>query len=152
VADHRDQLAITRVGAGRLSTCCYATQRGTLAQAYGWAALEGLTGQWRRVLTQAGHPELVGHVDGVLADHADMPPLDLAVHHEQVPKLICALALGYPPEVTAGMALRRCEHPCAAETGAWCAHTKVLSPREPDRSQPDTQQVDPALRSPKATS
>ncbi len=129
VAEHRDRLAIARIGGQRLSTCCYAAQRGTLTQVYD-DTLDALSAEYRRVFTAAGASELAEDAEVDLTGHAHARLLDLAVNHEDVPAVVRGLALGYPPEVTAGTMLHRRAHPqerAYAECGAWCERTQAVT-------------------------
>lgn len=127
VRTHRDVLAVGRIGAQRLSNCCFAAQPGTLADAYGWDALVSLADEYHRVFLAAGVAELADDTEAAIHDHAATQLLQLVANHEEVPPVVCGLALGYPPEVTAGGLLHDRIHDgraCLAgyfEAGALCA-------------------------------
>ncbi|HEX6359498.1 hypothetical protein [Actinophytocola sp.] len=95
----------------------FAAQPGTLGAAFD---LSALATEYARVLP----PPLGRKVAGELLEHADVPLLTTAVHHEAYPATVCALALGYPPEVTAGLLTPRRHRfphlPDGAEFGAYC--------------------------------
>jgi hypothetical protein len=95
----------------------FAAQAGTVGATFDLLALAT---EYMRVL-----PAPLGRKVGrELLDHADVPLLTAAVHHEDYPEAVCGLALGYPPEVTAGLLTprrhRRAHLPDCAEFGAYC--------------------------------
>lgn len=99
----------------------FAAQPGRLGDRFD---LDGLAAEYRRVLPA----DLGEQAAAALAEHAQTELVTAGECHEEVPEVVCGLALGYPPEVTAGMLLRRAEHdrhrgyPAFAEYGAYCRH------------------------------
>jgi len=93
--------------------------------------LAELAREYERVFVAAGAPDLAEAVASDFAEHAHVRLIELAVDHEEVPEVICGLALGYPPEVTAGSMLHRRAHPDewgnSAEYGAWCEHSPAVA-------------------------
>jgi hypothetical protein len=95
----------------------FAAQSGTLGERFDLAALAG---EYVRVLPGETGEQAARE----LLEHANVPLIRAAVQHEQYPWPVCGLALGYPPEVTAGLLAtreHRMEHrPEGAEFGAYC--------------------------------
>jgi hypothetical protein len=94
-----------------------AAQSGTLGERFD---LDGLATEYVRVLPG----ELGEQAARDLLEHADVPLIRAAIEHMDYPRPVQGLALGYPPEVTAGLLAtreHRKEHPPeAAEFGAYC--------------------------------
>lgn len=95
----------------------FAAQPGTLGQNFDLAELAA---EYKRVLP----PDLAVQTATALTAAADLDVLTAGEQHEEHHEAVCGLALGYPPEVTAGLLLtaaHRAVHPPeAAEYGAWC--------------------------------
>jgi hypothetical protein len=95
----------------------FAAQPGTLGHHFDLAALAA---EYQRVLP-AG---LASQAATAIITAADFDVLTAAEQHEEHHEAVCGIALGYPPEVTAGLLLsagHRADHrPEAAEYGAWC--------------------------------
>ncbi|SFW11393.1 hypothetical protein [Amycolatopsis australiensis] len=95
----------------------YAAQPGTLGDHFD---LPALATEYRRVLPA----ELAAEQVAELATLADLDLLTAAENHETYSVAIGGLALGYPPEVTAGLILARRHRaghlPQALEYGAYC--------------------------------
>jgi hypothetical protein len=94
-----------------------AAQEGTLGSNFD---LPGLAAEYARVLPGGIGEEAARDV----LRHADVPLITAALDHEEYPLPVCGLALGYPPEVTAGVLARGAVHAFhaleAAEFGAYC--------------------------------
>jgi hypothetical protein len=102
----------------RMARCwAFAARPGTLGEHFDLGALAA---EYQRVLPSA----LGDQTAAALTAAAGLDVLTAAEQHEQQHEAVCCLALGYPPEVTAGLLLaeaHRAEHlPEAAEYGAWC--------------------------------
>lgn len=95
----------------------FAARAGSLG---GTFDLAGLGDEYRRVLPGAMGEQAARD----LVEHAGLPLIRAAVDHERYPEVVCGLALGYPPEVTAGLLAseehRRTHPPEGAEFGAYC--------------------------------
>lgn len=96
----------------------YAARSGALGDVYD---LDALAAEYRRVLPR----ELAGEHLTALADLGDLDLLSAAEQHEEHSEVIGGLALGYPPEVTAGWILsvaHRIGHVVqpGLEDGAYC--------------------------------